>query len=72
MRDIYNVIDESLTGSVLEFEFNPLYTPTALEVAQTANQEADANTKKVNSVIALMQNGLIEDDEAQGLLKSIL
>jgi phage-related protein (TIGR01555 family) len=72
IRDIYNSIDEALTGAVLEFEFNPLYTPTALEVAETANQESDATTKKVNSVIALMQNGLIEDDEAKELLKPVL
>lgn len=49
-------------------EFNPLWLPTDLEMAQTDLAKQQANTSEINSLIALMINQLLTPEEVRRIV----
>lgn len=48
--------------------FNPLWSPTELEQANTANLNAQANSSEATMLIALMTNGIIDPEEVRKII----
>lgn len=64
-------LQKSLTGPIpddWEIVFDPLWVPTEQEQATTANLNAQANTGNVNTLIALMDNGILSPEEVRKII----
>lgn len=48
--------------------FNPLWVPSEQEQANTDNLNAQANTSNVNSLITLMNNGILDPEEVRKIV----
>lgn len=64
-------VQKSLKGKIpdkWEIEFNPIWSPSELEEANTENIEAQANSSKVTTLISLMDNGILAPEEVRKIV----
>ena len=64
-------VQKSLQGKIPDqwiIKFNPLWQPTEQEQANTDNLKQQANTSKVNTLVTLMNNGILGPEEVRQIV----